>query len=171
VLIVTNGERTEVDYFRALKDEPWAAGVSVKVVFEAGAPDAVVARAAERGRQGFYEEVWVVCDVDHYDVRDAIAGAETGGIRLALSQPCFEVWLILHHANCTRMLRDAKQAAETLGKKLSAYDKRRLRFQDFRTGLPDAVERAKKLGEPPEANPSTAVWRIVESWRETDADG
>ena len=33
----------------------------------------------------------------------------------------------------------------------------------FRDGIDDAVQRAKRLGTPPEANPSTGVWRVVES--------
>ena len=46
VLIITNGNRTEVDYFEALKKEPWVSADKVKVKFEPGEPAAVVLRAA-----------------------------------------------------------------------------------------------------------------------------
>jgi RloB-like protein len=32
-------------------------------------------------------------------------------------------------------------------------------------GVFDAADRAKGLGEPPDANPSTVVWRVIESLR------
>jgi hypothetical protein len=52
-----------------------------------------------------------------------------------------------------------------LGKNVRGWDKTRLSFKDFQAGVFDAVIRAQRLGEPPEANPSTAVWRVIESIR------
>ncbi|HEY0935945.1 MAG TPA: hypothetical protein VGD91_19665 [Trebonia sp.] len=61
VLVVTNGESTEKDYFEALRAEPWAAGVNVRVKFEPGAPAAVVRRAATIRDESELDEAWVVC--------------------------------------------------------------------------------------------------------------
>jgi RloB-like protein len=163
VLIVTNGERTEVGYFEALRKEPWVTVAKVTVKFEAGAPGAVVNRAAKIRDDSGYNEAWGVCDVDEFDVTSAIESAATQSVGLALSVPSFEVWLILHIAKSCPGFNTASQVEAYLKKLLTRWDKARLDFRDFRTGVPEAVARAKRLGDPPKANPSTSVWRLVES--------
>lgn len=166
VLIVTNGSRTEVDYFKALRNEPWVTADKVTPKFEAGAPAALVARAAEIRADNAYDEAWVVCDVDEFDVQLAIAEAgHHEYVELALSQPCFEVWLILHLGPRCPGFNNAAKAGEYLKRHLPHWDKKAIRFSDFSAGVLEAAERAKSMGEPPGANPSTAVWRIVESLR------
>jgi hypothetical protein len=46
VLILTNGQRTEVDYFEALKLEHWVTADKVTVKFQSGDPHGLVNRAA-----------------------------------------------------------------------------------------------------------------------------
>jgi hypothetical protein len=60
VLIVTNGNRTELDYFKALRHEDWVTADKVTPKFEAGAPAAVVKRAAQIRADNAYDEAWVV---------------------------------------------------------------------------------------------------------------
>ena len=67
VLVVTNGVSTEVDYFDALRREPWVTADKVKVKFESGEPAAIVLRAARIRDDNAYDEAWVVCDVDEFD--------------------------------------------------------------------------------------------------------
>lgn len=161
LLIVTNGERTERDYFEALRGEQWVV-VALQVKFERGAPDNAVVRAVQVRQTDEYDKVWVVCDVDEFDVSGAIQHAKDGAVDLALSMPSFEVWLILHLSDNCPAFNNARQTTDYLRSLLSNWDKTNLRFSDFKNGIADAVERAKKRGEPPEANPSTAVWRLVE---------
>ena len=166
VLIITNGSRTELDYFKALRREPWVTTHKVTPKFEAGAPSAVVIRAAEIRAESAYDEAWIVCDVDEFDVQAAIAeAAEHDDVELALSQPCFEVWLILHFKPGCPGFNNAAQAGAHLKRILLHWDKATIRFSDFSAGVLDAADRAKGLGDPPEANPSTAVWRVIESLR------
>jgi RloB-like protein len=165
VLVVTNGERTERDYLDALKEERWVI-VTLRVKFERGTSEDVVVRAVRVRASDEYDNVWAVCDVDEEDVSAAIQQAKDGEVDLALSMPCFEVWLILHHSSRCPGFNNATQADVYLRKFVPAWDKTNLRFSDFRDGVANAVERAKQLGEPPQANPSTAVWRLVESIRE-----
>lgn len=161
LLVVTNGERTECDYFEALRKEPWVV-VTLRTKFENGAPDDVVALAV-RIRQGDeYDKVWAVCDVDEYEVSLAIQQAKNGAIDLALSMPSFEVWLILHISEKCPRFNDATQASAFLKQLLPSWDKTNLRFSDFQNGIADAFRRAKSRGEPPDDNPSTAVWRLIE---------
>lgn len=120
-------------------------------------------RAATIRDQSAYDEAWVVCDVDEFDVKSAIASAAANDVKLAISALCFEVWLVLHLSNRCPGFNDAAQAGAYLKKLLRTWDKRHLRFDDFRDGVNEAVARAARLGDPPDANPSTAVWRLVQS--------
>lgn len=48
-----------------------------------------------------YAEIFVVVDVDEYhDHRDAQRICDEHGLRLVISNPCFEVWLIDHVRPC-----------------------------------------------------------------------
>ena len=131
--------------------------------FESGEPAATVIRAARIQDDNAYDEAWVVCDVDEFDTEPAVATAIELGVNLALSLPSFEIWLILHLPGGCPPFNNAKQAGRYLKSLLPNWDKTGLKFSDFSAGVFDAVERAKRLGEPPDANPSTAVWRLIES--------
>lgn len=161
ILILTNGERTEVDYFEGLRHEPWVT-VTLRVKFEGVAPNALTGKAAFLRDINDYDAVWVVCDVDQFDVTSAGREAIAKDVGLALSNPCFEVWLILHVSKKCGAFNSCDQVEAALRRSIPTWDKTRLNFANFRTGVMDAVERAKRLGEAPASNPSTAVWRIVE---------
>ncbi|MER7165504.1 hypothetical protein ABT336_05410 [Micromonospora sp. NPDC000207] len=77
-----------------------------------------------------------------------------------------EIWLILHHENCTRYLENAKRARDHLRRLVEGWDKTKLAFAGFRDGVDTATAYARALGEPPDANPSTAIWRLVEELRD-----
>ncbi|MFT5702878.1 MAG: hypothetical protein ACI9TO_000232 [Rickettsiales bacterium] len=43
---------------------------------------------------------WMVCDVDlHTNLQSTISVAQENGFKIAISNPCFEVWLFLHLGN------------------------------------------------------------------------
>lgn len=104
------GGRTEPEYFSALQH--FLASVRIKIEIEpaAGVPCTLAERAVCRAKQlgissrrkatnSFEErdEVWIVCDRDeHPKYEEAIGQCKSGGVRVARSNPCFEVWLILH---------------------------------------------------------------------------
>lgn len=161
VLVVTNGESTEKDYFEALRAESWVTAGKVRVKFENGAPTAVVRKAASIRDENEYDEAWVVCDADEFDVRPAIALAGTRVVGLAVSVPCFEVWLVLHLTERCPPFHTAAQAGDHLKRQLPNWDKTALRFGDFRSGVFHAVDRAKRLDPPPDGNPATDVWRLI----------
>jgi hypothetical protein len=161
VLVVTNGERTEYDYFDGLRREPWVV-VTLRTRFLKGAPEDVVALAVQIYQSDEYDKVWAVCDVDEYDVSHAIQQSKDAAIGLALSTPSFEVWLILHLSARCPSFNDAVQAGQYLAKLLPGWDKTNLRFSDFKDSIAVATQRAKSRGEPPDDNPSTDVWRLVE---------
>lgn len=136
-----------------------------EVKFVSGEPAAAIRGAARIQDDNAYDEAWVVCDVDEFDGRAAAATATQRGVELTLSTPSFEVWLILHVSEGCPGFNNATQADRHLRALLPGWDKTGLKFSDFREGVDDAMVRAMRLGDPPDANPSTAVWRLVESLR------
>ena len=127
----------------------------------------MVRRAAEIQADNAYDEAWVVCDVDEFDVESALSeAADHEHLWLALSQPCFEVWLVLHLKPGCPWFSNATKVGEYLKKLLPHWDKSAVRFSDFSAGVHDATDRAKGLGGPPKTNPATAVWQIIESLRD-----
>ncbi|MEV0396242.1 RloB family protein [Polymorphospora rubra] len=130
ILIATNGESTERDYFLALKAEPWVRAARVAVVFKRGAPIEVIRDAARRRDHDDYDQAWAVCDVDHYETATADAEAIERDVRMAWSNPCFEVWLILHKADCNAHLENARRAGDRLRSHVRNWNKTALDYAD-----------------------------------------
>lgn len=70
------------------------------------------------------DEVWAVVDQDqHSTLKDALALARREGVKVALSKPCFEVWLLLHHLPSMKPLVSADQVRNELLQRLPQYSK------------------------------------------------
>jgi hypothetical protein len=167
MLIFCGGIRTERDYFEGVKGAYHRLTISIIVRGSGVVPDQLVrAAAAYRDRRpDSYDEVWCIIDVDEFEVSAAVLEAGRRGVNLAISNPCFELWLLLHHAERTAYCSGYAEVVRLLKKHVRAYDKARIRFVDFADGLADAIGRARKLdatGENWQRNPSTSVWRLVE---------
>lgn len=161
MLILTNGERSERDYFNGLKLQYGRAFSFANVIFDNKAPAALVARAATLRREDFYNVAWIVCDVDEFEVSTAIVGGQREGIEIAWSNPCFEVWLIVHLREGCPPLQDGRDAESKLKQLLPSWDKGNLNFADFEPYVRVAIERAGRLGSAPDDNPSTSVGVLV----------
>jgi hypothetical protein len=164
--VVCGGKRTEPDYFRGLKGYLRNPAVQVKVRAKGCAPEELVryARSIAPEEADEFDEVWCVVDADEYDLEAAAALVAKPNVRLAVSNPCFELWLLLHHQDRTAHLRDARAVLRQLTLLLPEYQKNGLRFADFAAGLPDAIRRAECLdptGNDHGRNPSSGVWRLV----------
>lgn len=106
-------------------------------------------------------ELWMVVDRDKQNVRkeqleEIICSCEEKGYNLALSNPTFELWLLLHVTDIAaydkKTLLDNKKVNKTrryIDKELSilngGYNKNNLKFDDFSDGINLAIERAKKI--------------------------
>lgn len=164
ILIDTNGKCTEREYFTAVKELVWAQNGRVVVVFTNGAPIDVIRDAHRRQVESDFDHAWAVCDVDQFDIAKAQSAARHTNVQVAWSNPCFEVWLILHIAAHAAHFASADQVCEKVGKILGKpWDKRAFDFSHFESGIADAVMRAKQLGAAPENNPSSDVWRVIEA--------
>jgi hypothetical protein len=85
---------------------------------------------------------------------------------MAVSNPCFELWLLLHHEECTAALNDYDAVLRRLRRHVPDYAKQTLSFARFAPGVSLAVTRAKSLdpsGRDYAHNPSSSLWRLVET--------
>lgn len=167
ILVVCGGMVTEPVYFDGVKHCYRNAAVKI-VVKKAGlSPVQLVAHAVVVRDQlpDSFDEVWCVCDVDEFDLTEALTLAKKNGIELAISNPCFELWLLLHFEECRASMDGYEQLRRKLKKHVADYDKGSCaEFEKFRIGIPDAIGRARELsppGEEHQRNPSTGVWALV----------
>jgi hypothetical protein len=106
------GTKTEPAYFKALRQLYPRALIEIQIAPEAGVPYTLAKLAAAKARQmrkrgkgsgdSFEEndEVWAVFDRDeHPNHAEAVELCARAGVSVARSNPCFEVWLILHQAD------------------------------------------------------------------------
>lgn len=164
ILVLCCGKRTEPEYFSGLVKHVRSTSVSVKIKTGTSDPAGLVAQAKTFLDTGDFDQLWCVVDVDHFDIDLAVASVrDEPRIRLAISNPCFELWLLLHFQDHSAHLPKCAKAAKLLSRHVPGYEKSVV-FRTYEPGLSESVERARKLnsadgGHP---NPSTDVWRLVE---------
>lgn len=110
-LIVSNGRVTETEYFNFLINEMDVRG-SVRYRYIDGDPLKVAKKvsrelesdkkAVKAGEIDELSSVWIVVDSDEFrNLAAAEREARVKGVKLAISNPCFEVWLIDHVSPCS----------------------------------------------------------------------
>ena len=115
--IICEGQSTEPAYFRALQATVQDALIQLVIEHVGSMPLTIAQRAVDLSRQArkerrghgktdSYEEndaIWAAFDRDthpHFD--EAVGLCAAHGIGVARSNPCFELWLILHKADFDR---------------------------------------------------------------------
>lgn len=120
LLIVCEGAVTEVEYFQGLKQSLRKSGVAVRGVEVKGHgsdPLNVLDEARRMASEEDFDEVWVVVDTDtHERLPQALREARRARVPVVVSNPCFEIWLLWHHADC-----QAHQSADDLRRELRRY--------------------------------------------------
>ena len=150
IRVLTEGRVTERDYLRR-----WARrnrGI-VHIDFpDAGmTPDALVRRARKYVRQNLrsrradpdFDEIWCVFDTDeHRHLSQAMEDARQSGIEVAVSNPCFELWLVLHVQEQTAYIHRHK--VQRLSSELGLSDGKngKRTAEQAWTGLVEAFETA-----------------------------
>ncbi|MET7999765.1 RloB family protein [Nonomuraea glycinis] len=133
IVVFCEGEASEPDYINGLRRLPEIranTSINIEIDPEPGVPMTLVKRAVERSYDDEVDECWCVFDVEwphkHPNLERAMLLAEESGIRLAVSNPCFELWLILHFENQTAFMntKDAERKSRQLdgrsGKRIDA---------------------------------------------------
>ena len=129
ILLVCEGKETEPNYFRALRREQEVRdNFTVKVVPGRGKTPLDAARRAveskdraERNSSEFeFDDVWCVLDVEETGknpyLADARKLAKENGIRIVLSNPAFEVWILAHFERTAKSFINGDKVIEQLHK-------------------------------------------------------
>ncbi len=125
----------------------------------------------KRGRGTGFDEYWCVLDVDEHPRLDqALSLADDNAINVALSNPCFELWFVLHEEDQTAFVH--RDAIQRRGRALFGFDKRPSQdaLEKLHTAFPNAARRAALLdemhflnGSAVGSNPSTKISLLIES--------
>lgn len=191
LVVFCEGERTEPEYLDALKRQPSVRDVAaVDLRVETGhggsVPRTLVAMAAEAHSRATEEEAeidefWCVFDVEwprnHPGLVDAIQQARANSIQLAISNPCFELWLILHFQDHSSWL-DNNQARR-LRRQLDGSGDKGLDSGKYMPFTADAARRAAGLDARhlrdgtvfPHDNPATGMYRLLAAVEPPDQSG
>jgi hypothetical protein len=181
LMVFCEGERTEPEYLEALKRQPAVrdmAAVDLRVETGNGGsvPRTLVSMAVDARHRAIEEEAeidefWCVFDVEwprnHPGLTDAIKRARQNRIWLAISNPCFELWLILHFRDQGAWLDN--DGACRLRRELDASKDKGLDAAKYMALSGDAARRAAELdkrhmqnGTPfPHDNPSSGMYRLL----------
>ncbi len=154
--IFCEGKRTEPEYLDALKRLPAArdlAAVDLRVATAYGGtvPKTLISVAIEARRRADEEkaeidEFWYVFDVEapqnHPDLKESVERARQNDIELAISNPCFELWLVLHFQDHARWSNN--DAVQRLRRKLDGSTDKGIDAARYMPHLGEAVRRARE---------------------------
>lgn len=171
ILIICGGD-TEKWYFEQFK--PSVRPHKLEIDFDRIAPHQLVERA-EKTRDSLkdIDEVWCVFDCDnfgkHYD--EAHRLAQSKGFKVAASNPCFELWFVLHYREIHQRIttKDCSKQLASLRKK--PYNKTDSSiFFELEPKRAEATKRAQGMAEkhPPKSsgaapNPGTGIHLLLKA--------
>jgi hypothetical protein len=183
LLVFCEGEKTEPQYLEALKRQPEIRDVAaVDLRIETGHGGAVPltlvalaidARNRAAAEEAEIDEFWCVFDVEwprnHPGLSDAVRRARENEIHLAITNPCFELWLILHFNDHGAWLDN--DAARRLRRGLDGSSDKSLEAAKYMPLVAAAARRAADLETRhqkngaifPDDNPSSGMHRLIAS--------
>jgi hypothetical protein len=163
-LIVTEGKKTEPNYFKALRfaRQLFTAHIEFENTTRTDPISLTryaIKRRDERAKKAHggdgveYDEVWVVFDLEEpasprrAQAQQAKQLPRAGGIQFAVSDPCFEYFLLLHYESTTTAFSDCAGVTKRLMLSWTGYTKGGPLPDDLLARAPDAVGRAKSVRE------------------------
>jgi RloB-like protein len=185
-LVYAEGSVTEEIYIRGARADLGRVGPNIEIGSTHGEPlklvrDAVRHQEREYSQGDAFNQVWCVFDVEspepHGSLNEAIELADRNNIRCGITNPCFELWLILHFEECHGWLTtdDACRHLEYLP---CGYDKDTKRFdysrcrglQQTATDRADALDAACDRSVPiRDRNPWASVQELFRELRRARA--
>ncbi|ROO90027.1 RloB-like protein [Actinocorallia herbida] len=175
-MVFCEGQNSEPDYINGLKRLPHIAentALDIRIHPEQGVPLTPVKMAREHVGDPEIDECWCIFDVEwprnHPHLAQAVNLAESSGINLAISNPCFELWLILHHKQHGAFIdtNPAESLSRSLdsrtGKSIDAALYMPLRKQAARSAI--LLDKGHRQSETrfPHDNPSSGMYKFLKS--------
>ena len=194
ILIVCEGAETEPNYFKNLKDYLKLSTIQVKIINRGGAPITLIDEVSvqiekrekeiQEGRMNAheFEGVWCVFDVenpnDNQTFDRAVQAADQRYYHLAVSNPAFEYWYLLHFDPATtRPFANGREVKTYLQRFIPDYHEAMSIFNQLKDSTQKAIQRARNIlenrpkAEPRFPNPSTQVYLLVEEMIEMSPSG
>lgn len=118
------------------------------------------------------DQLWLVLDKDRWpdaQLADVFQHPFSNKklIQIAVSNPCFEFWLLLHISDWGGESVSSRDVNKILKEKLGGYKKSNVKIEQFKNGVDEAILRAKLLtpltGYRWPVNPGTNVYILVEA--------
>jgi len=149
-VIATEGEKTEKQYFSLFRNRR----CQVKIIASSegrSAPKYVLEQLKKFKKEYQLkgdDELWLMIDVDRWPEGELAAvpsQSMQNNFFLAVSNPCFEIWLYLHHASTRKKSISSVEMKQMLRDKLGSYNPSNLDLSQFVGKVEKAISRAKKL--------------------------
>ncbi|MCM6761168.1 RloB family protein [Rathayibacter sp. ZW T2_19] len=126
--------RTEPEYLDYVNGRIRAVGVTIEIARSGRDPVSLVNEAIQKKRDesrraradndssNVYDAVWVMFDVDDFAsvIPDAIRLAAQNNIQWAISNPCFEIWLLWHQQSHAAFVSTGDIQRRTTGARVTA---------------------------------------------------
>ncbi|MCC3421164.1 MAG: RloB domain-containing protein [Microcoleus sp. PH2017_29_MFU_D_A] len=180
-IVATEGKETEKQYFRIFNSSRIKIEILATTEDGKSSPEYVLERLdifKERYDLNEDDMLWLVSDVDRWGQKklsSVCSQARQKGYNLAISNPCFEVWLTLHFEDINPQDRTCDNFKGRLRTILGSYNGSNLDLSTYKPNTENAVNRAKNLHPsvqqdwPPTLG--THVYRLVEILRDSlDSD-
>ncbi len=181
-LIVTEGKKTEPNYFEALKNHinsKYPGRLSIKVKGTGKNTKDLLKYAKKIADQSVneFKHVWIVFDKDDFPANDfdeTCSGCEKISDEYTLYHPlwsnqCIEYWFLLHYIYLETPLERKDYFSKLTKHMKRKYEKNQTDiYALLKPNLPTAVENAKKIARryadanPSECDPCTKVYEIFE---------
>ncbi|RPI73127.1 MAG: RloB domain-containing protein [Desulfobacteraceae bacterium] len=187
ILVVTEGEKTEPIYLISLRNQLKLHAADIQIINAPGTDaltivNEAISRRDKRKREAKndctvpYDSAWAVFDTERADsnpkLHDALQLARSREIKVALSNPCFEFWILLHDtlttaqfANCAEVIRRIKTGFNP------GYEKSNPTASEYLSKIQTAVPnsefcRRHHVASGGDGNPSTDVDLLVRELNE-----
>ena len=139
ILIVTDGEQTETNYFEGLKNsfpEELRRKIRIKDISQIDTEDLISVAMKEAREDATFREIWIVFDRDDRpnDFDTIIAKAEKNGIKIGWSNPCIEIFFHAYYGFMPNnyVAKNASRNSARLSKNTRARSIKRMILKSMR---------------------------------------
>ena len=162
IVIACEGSKTEPGYFEGIRKELRLRTLQIIILRHQGKtdPHSIIEQVIEKRQEMKQEQAWTqgdsawaVFDGDEHieqspeNWKNAIALAKRQKIELAITNPCFELWYLIHYQNqLSQITRD--RLINLLQKYIPNYNKSMCLYPEpLKRRTDEAIQRAEQIGQ------------------------